>query len=200
MDGEEWIIIMKKIVAYTISIFLLLSYLVILFLAMNPKVSDEYRMFYIDRTLKYYIKDGGLKNFKTNQWFMYNSSSDSQLMNMGTGWSNPEENVTWTNGNESVVYFYLDSNPNGNYTFKIEYIGNTGYDYYLCINDNKKIDLKDEDSIMYTKIDATYLKEGLNKISIITDDDMLTVSEMYEGSTDTRKLGLYVAGVILENN
>ena len=64
---------------------------------MNPKVSDSYRLYYIDKSLKYspreYVEK--LLNYRLGEEVDFSSSEEPRVY-LGKGWSNQGERGIWT--------------------------------------------------------------------------------------------------------
>ena len=95
-------------IIYLISIILILSYIGILYLAKNPSVCIEYKLYYIDKTLNDWPGYGGLSyKLGDNVNFGMDSDKDASQKRKGAGWIDLGENGLWTNEYESILFFDL---------------------------------------------------------------------------------------------
>ena len=80
-----------KAAAYIISVLLVLSYLYILWQGMHPEnISKEYRMYYIEHTLKDWPGNGGLHyTYGTIEYF--DMEQEPQIKRSVGGWAEPDE-------------------------------------------------------------------------------------------------------------
>ncbi|MBO4242087.1 MAG: hypothetical protein IKT14_02165 [Clostridiales bacterium] len=90
---------------------LVLTYVAVLYLAVNPKVSNEYRLYYIDKTSRRWPGQSGY-DIKVGEPVIFNSENDNyKKVDRGRG-DVTEEGV----GIESdLAVIYLDSIPAGDY-------------------------------------------------------------------------------------
>ena len=102
-----------KAAAYIISVLFVLSYLYILWQGMHPEnISKEYRMYYIEHTLKDWPGNGGLHyTYGTIEYF--DMEQEPQIKRSVGGWAEPDEEEPgrWTVGeNAGLLYDIDDSN------------------------------------------------------------------------------------------
>ena len=72
------------IISYVVSALLLAYYLYVLFLGVHPKVTKEFRMFYIDHELKYRVPEGALA-VKPGVTLCLDGRDDSETTFYGVG-------------------------------------------------------------------------------------------------------------------
>lgn len=191
-----------KIAAYLLSVLLVAGYITILVLSINDTGDYlEYYMYYISDELARYVPVGELQNYVTD--VTYNYYSDDGLReagNMGKGFTSTDKGGTWTIGNKSELYFYVD-NPEYDYTFAATIPLNAGYNNYLCVNGEKVDDIKIVENGFYIRIPSKYFINGQNIISFETDEKVQRNCDHVPGSKDERKLNLYIkyAGLYLSD-
>lgn len=91
---------------YVISVLLILVYLLILWRGMHPTVSDEYRLYYIEKELIDWPGDGGLM-YTLGDELLFGVEIEQPSKSVGHGWSAREERGIWTIGGEAVLYLDL---------------------------------------------------------------------------------------------
>ncbi len=75
------------LIAYVIAIILAGTYLYVLYLSAHPVVSDEYRAFYMDHTLRYMVEENDLVVSGGQTRFLDGKEdSDSTFYGIGKGW------------------------------------------------------------------------------------------------------------------
>lgn len=155
---------------YMMTIILILFYIVVLIKSRNMNVSTEYRMFYIDDSLAYYLEDGGLKNYRTNQEFAY--VTNGTYRNQGKGWGAITDDGTWTCGPESFIYYYIQNMPadSDEYYLMIRMFESFEKCAEVIIN-QKKVGSKQigRDGILCIEIPVEMIKEGVNEIILRTE-------------------------------
>lgn len=157
---------------YMAAAVLFLYYVYVLLSSAQTDVSMEYRMFYIDDQLAYYLEDGGLEAYGVNVDFPY--VSDGMYRNQGKGWGSITEEGTWTSGPESYVYFYMDAEPKDNvsYSLKISTDGSICKPVTVFVNAVKAGKREAGVDGMYDIcIPADCLRVGINEMRLKTDAD-----------------------------
>ena len=100
-----------KAAAYIISVLLVLSYLYILWQGMHPEnISKEYRMYYIEHTLKDWPGNGGLHyTYGTIEYF--DMEQEPQIKRSVGGWTDPNETEPgrWTVGETAGLLYEVDN-------------------------------------------------------------------------------------------
>lgn len=174
--------------AYISAAFLLVFYLSILISGMKPSVSDEYRMYYIEDQLAYYLPDGELSQYGVNEKYEY--AADGKYRNQGKGWGDVTENGTWTHGAESYLYFYLEAKNNDGYKMMLETKESLGKSIFLLVNGKKISEWKIESEFLDMDIPVMYVQKGINEIVLqVRDED-----------GDEMEQGILVTAVGLEEN
>ena len=179
---------MKNYIKYVLSFFLFVFYLGVLYCAFDVDVTDEYRLYFIDRKIKYYMVDGELDEYKPDVKLKYDC--EGSYKNIGKGWSYPEENGIWTEGDESIIYFKTDEI--NDYILSLEYVSDFGYDYIFYIN-GEKCELVNAEPNSYTiKVLKENVKNGINEFVIKSKDEVKPVNSIVKDSNETRELGMFV--------
>lgn len=187
---------MKKRILLASSFILVFIYIFVLFYGTNYNhATEEYRMYYITRELKYYLPDGALKEYTVNRTFSY--STEGNYGNQGNGWSAVEEEGTWAVDGVSDLYFYIFALAE-EYRFVCEIASDLGYDNNIYVNDAlvgpiNMEGLEEKASIL---IANNFLHEGLNKISIVSNESVAPYNEAHV-SSDTRRLNTLIKSVAL---
>lgn len=83
------------IIMYSLSLFLFIWYCIILIDSLNPKVSLEYKMHYIEKTLIDWPGDNGL-NYKLGSKLMFGTEYNNMAKCRGNGWYQAEKKANWT--------------------------------------------------------------------------------------------------------
>ena len=113
------------IISYVISALLLAYYLYVLFLGVHPKVTKEFRMFYIDHELKYRVPEGALA-VKPGVTLCLDGREDSETTFYGvgqgfafeyTGHAMENTGYCYTTGEHNLLYF--DETGSGAHTLKL---------------------------------------------------------------------------------
>ncbi len=155
---------------YMAALFLFLFYIVVLLKSKEMDVSLEYRMFYIDDQLAYYLEDGGLQNYGVNQKLAY--VTDGTYRNQGRGWGEITENGTWTSGSVSYLYFYI-KNPSaatGGFDLIIHTSESVGKSAEVVVNQrNAGKNQIGRDGVFNVRISEEILREGVNELILQTD-------------------------------
>lgn len=187
---------LKNIVFYFGAVLLLAVYLLVLCESKDTsRVSDEYRMFYITKELKYYLADDGLKDYVPNQLYCY--KNEGNYRNQGAGWGLPEENATWIYEKDAYLYLYIDDNSK-DYQFCIFVQGSYGYNNYLYVNGENQGKVDVVDGIAAIEINKSCIVEGINEFCIHTENEILPLNVKNPESNDTRTLNLYISGIELK--
>lgn len=70
---------------------------------MHPSVSEEYRLYYIEKELIDWPGDGGLV-YTLGEELLFGAENEQPSKSVGSGWSAREERGIWTMGREAVLY------------------------------------------------------------------------------------------------
>lgn len=92
---------MRRVILIIAGLTLSVFYLYVLYLAYHPSVSEAYRLYYLDRQLKYYIKDLGKLDYRLGEQISFTGAQPNYYL--GTGWSFPEPWGVWTEGSEATL-------------------------------------------------------------------------------------------------
>ena len=96
---------MLRPIFFIFSMFFLVFYCYVTYIAFNPNVSNEYRLYYIEKKLLHWNNGEGLSyTLGTTLDFSKNIPYLSRH-----GWSHKEKSSTWSNGEFSELYFDLKS-------------------------------------------------------------------------------------------
>lgn len=98
----------RKMFFYLLSGSLCIFYMSVLLLG-NEDVADEYRMYYIDKTLQEWAGVGGLDYTLGEDMYFFSEAENAQKRK-GSGWSGAEWDGAWTIGTSSFLYFTNISN------------------------------------------------------------------------------------------
>lgn len=101
-----------RLFAYGLSIVLVATYMLILWSARSPQVSLEYKMYYIERTLREWPGNGGLAyELGTKESFATDDmAEEGYVKRLTEGWSYPEVLGIWTDGEQaSLIYIITDT-------------------------------------------------------------------------------------------
>lgn len=188
---------LQKYGSYVLAIVLFIYYFFGLYEASIYDVSDEYYMFYIERTLKNYVPDNQLKQYSENVCFEYKMNGN--YLNQGQGWSHPEANSTWCIGNESSFYVYIER-LQPEYVLEIKLNGDFGYENEIFVNGIRIDKLKaNDENLCSLSIPPDCLEQGINMFSIVCKDEVKKCCEVNTNLTDTRRLNLFVASIELKS-
>ncbi len=184
-----------KIIFYAITIILLAAYLLILIRgSIYAGNDDAYYKFYISKDLAYYSRPDEFKDYREGNMLEYNASGNYR--NQGRGWSPVDDEGTWCVGNESDFYLYIDD-PEGRYCLTIKVREQPAYKNYIRANGEYQGDVVFGDDDTASVTITSGLREGLNRFSICTDDEVYDTNEnrMY-GDYDGR-FNMYVENMTL---
>ncbi len=190
----------KKIVSvlmYFVAAVLFCSYLIILVRSLDSSnASDEYRMFYKEHTLAFYLHDDGLKEeYCSGTEAVY--LPDGKYRNLGEGWGPLGPNGIWTLDDNSTFYFYVDD-TSANQVITINCIDNVGYNNRLYVNGNPVGDIIFQDGVASLEISNTFLVEGINVFLIHTDDDVLPICELRSETESQYAVNMLIYSIKLE--
>ncbi len=164
----------KNLPLYILTALLLLTYLVILIKGLDKsRLDTAYRMFYIDDELKYWADMEELGNYREDTLFELRESGNYR--NLGKGWLLVGEKATWCVGNKSDFYIYIDE-PEKPHELVLDIKKDMGYKNYITVNGVYQGDVSINDDKASVTI-SSGLKEGLNKFSICTDEEVADVNE-----------------------
>ncbi len=178
---------------YFAAVLLLLFYLWSLSSGMDADVSAEYRMFYIEDKLAYFLADGEMSRYGVNEKCYY--VPDGRYRNQGKGWGTVMENGTWTSEAESYLYFQVDVEKGNRYQLRVDTMKSTGKSVIVLVNSKKAGEQKIENSgALNVDIPSSYLHKGINEISMhmrYTDQNekgmLVTAVELTETCLQDRK-------------
>ena len=186
---------MKKVLCYVAACVLCLTYIIILVFSLDTSNANVvYDLFYLKKELKYCPSMEEFLGYRENTLFEYTSAGN--YLNQGRGWGSAESTATWTIGNSSKIYIYVDD-PDAVYELQINTVKDMGYDNSLSVNGNEIGDLPHGETEHRIKIEKG-LTEGLNVFEISTGEDVLPYSTLKPKSKDNRQLNMYVSSVILK--
>lgn len=111
---------LKLIIAYLTALLSVGFCIYVLLISLNPKVSKEYRAFYIDKSLKYMPGEGQADVKIGTQLYLNGKDAESTFKGVGKGWSwnytgAAMENEGWcfTTGLDNYLCFF--NMPEGNH-------------------------------------------------------------------------------------
>lgn len=106
---------------YVVAILIIVIFeLMVIYNIAHPKVSEVYKLYYIDRKLKYWSGDNGLI-YKKGTLLSYKTIKAYLSAN---GWSEAENGFRWNNGRSAKLYFYTpEINYKGLLKIKISTLG-----------------------------------------------------------------------------
>ena len=181
----------KRILVYGIALIIGLVYVWILYLSIfDVHANDYYINYYITEESRYYLADGELEQYTSNNIFSYTTGSDN-YRNLGIGWNNDIENYgVWSLSGDNTLLFYDEEvDYSKNYTLYLNTSSSLDYSREIYINGSYIGDfVLDSNGAMYLSFDADCLADGCNTIEIITEDEVVPAYEKLEGATDTRTL------------
>lgn len=94
----------NAVVLYAVSGILVLFYIAVLVISMKPEVSWEYQLFYIDQTTEKFANNGAYR-YEMDTVITATTDSADDLARFDKGWSHPESDGTWTDGDSAMIYF-----------------------------------------------------------------------------------------------
>lgn len=183
---------LREYVMYITSVLLFVFYILVLFLSFKPKVSMEYKSFYIDKELKSW---GSNDSFSYTlgtplKFYMPNEEIYSRISN---GWSNLETDGCWTDGNAAKIFFKDLPNKDINISILVADMIAKGKIYFVA-NGNTMLSISPKDIFYNNKLEfqvpSHILLDGYLELEIIIDNPQST-------PTDSRKLGIRIKEVIL---
>jgi len=124
---------MKKRTIYIFLILIVCLFeIYVLFNIFNPKVSDHYRLYYIEKKLKYW-SHGKFPVYDNGELLSHTTIEPFLSSN---GWSHDESNHRWTDGKWSELYVYIKNSGNFKGLINLS-IGSLGkQEIHIYINDN----------------------------------------------------------------
>lgn len=160
---------------YVSAMFLFIFYIAVLGKSTETDVSLEYRMFYIDDLLTYYLEDNGLRNYGTDKDFFY--VTDGTYRNQGKGWGSVTPDGTWTVGPKSYIYFNIgkEMEDDDRYELNICTTESVGKSVQVVVNGKNagenQIGL---DGTFWIDIPASFVHKGVNEVLLQTGaEDMM---------------------------
>ena len=184
----------KNIPMYAITGILLLAYLIILIIGLDKSRLDmAYRMFYIDDELKYWADMEELGNYREDTLFELRESGNYR--NLGKGWLFVGDKATWCVGNKSDFYIYIDE-PEKIHELVLDIKKDMGYRNYITVNGVYQGDVSINDDKASVTI-SSGLKDGLNKFSICTDEEVADVNEDRTLNRQDGRRNLCVRSIVL---
>lgn len=88
---------------YIVNILIIVIFeLIVIYNIVHPKVSEVYKLYYIDRKLKHWSGEDGLI-YKKGTLLSYKTIKPYLSAN---GWSDAENGFRWSNGKSAKLYFY----------------------------------------------------------------------------------------------
>ncbi len=195
---------LKKISMYLIFLILVGWYSETLISALNPKVSREYKMHYIDKTLKDWPKDGSLKyifNTKLNFGLDYKGKDDG-IKCRGEGWHDPSPKGNWAKEKADLYLDLSGQEISSDGELELKLHGN---------EDNSKVDIL----VNEKAIDSFYPsnKEEKYKFKIPKDilkEEFLCITFKVDSSTEQKRIknkrelknfhGVFIRSISLNND
>ena len=180
MSGK---ILMKKVICYGLSLMLLTFYLFLLLSGIHPKVSLEYRMYYVDRTLANWPGNGGLQYEPGEPLsFCMISKDPYRIRRRGKGWGRlMPDGCRWSQERADVYFTGMEQRE---YTLEASLTGLAG-DVLAVANQKELGSLQiNEDGAYTVRIPA----------DCIGDDGWLTLTlvlQPYSSETLLQRIVLY---------
>lgn len=174
------------------SIVLIPVYAYVLFAIFNPKVSQEYVNYYINKTTSLTVKQqqdlkksGSMIPIALGNSYLHDDNEHLVF----DGWSGAEETYRWSDRKNPRILFHLSISavPMGLYKIRIQALPNGTQELTLSINKVRsyKYILNQEQEITM-EVSSLDLKDGLNEIAFVIPD------ARQPGNGDTRTLGLAI--------
>jgi hypothetical protein len=202
---------MKRNVLLIGSGLLVAFYLYVLQLAANPHVSVEYKLYYIDQKLKYWPEKNGL-SYQLGMPIHFNKKKE--VVNLSRkGWSEPEQQGTWTIGHQATLYLLLNSDTVSDRIIlklnarPILHKNHPELRISITINDIKigKTEYKMDDINNINGMHATYYifpshlikKDMLFRVGILIENPVSP--KFIKNSNNSRLLGIMVRDITLSN-
>ena len=186
--------VIRKVVFYLIAAALMVFYIYVLLL--KPNYSEAYRMFYVTHEFKYFCYEEDFALLVPDSQFAYVTNGFSK--NQGDGWADPEDNGTWSVGNESK--FYIKADASKTYQLKMLIPSDFGYANKVYVNDKCIGDVKwNDERLVVIDIPAGTLNDGMNEFSIRTEDEiaLYPVYDIKDEEMQDKPCNLYVTAIKL---
>ncbi len=147
-------------------IFLVCSFeTFVIYKIFTPNVSDEYKLYYIDKKLKYWTRGKSL-DYKPGDLLDFKEIS---LYLSRNGWSNAENSFRWTDGSSSEIYIKIPTNNiKGILTLHIKTLGKQKIIVKICGIEIASKDVNSNNQIINFTFDPSLLKN--NSVNIIHFD------------------------------
>lgn len=115
----------RRVLYYGISFLLVVAYVAVAGLALNPDVSPEYRQYYVEGNVESWPGENGLDYEPgTRLYFGANASNETvELEHRGKGWSAKESWGAWSRGTEAHLVFILDDRPSSGLNLSVNATG-----------------------------------------------------------------------------
>lgn len=191
-----------KIALYALSALLLAAYLFVITRPLDDNlISIEYRMYYLNSDLAYYLPDDAFKTtYCANSELSYALISDEpiHLNNIGSGWGTIGNEGIWTSGDESYFYLYVDD-LSTDYELVLHVRDSLGYHNEILVNGNSLGLLECGEDDVIVDIPSSALINGINKFEIRTSDTVGPMSDIRPESNDPNPYNLFLSGMVLRN-
>lgn len=151
--------IAKKVLLYAFSAILVISYFVILYISINPNVSWEYKLYYIEKETDIWPGNHGY-DYELGTKIETRLENKQNCKRFGKGWGEYTEEGLWSNGKKSNIYF--GNLPNKDLTFEMEIsecLLNKKMEIYF--NDKLKAEIEPEEVKKEMKIIKEVKKEDI---------------------------------------
>ncbi len=167
-------------------------YAAVLAASMNPEVSWEYQMFYIDQSAERFAADGEY-SYVTGEVITTESDSADNLVRFDKGWSSPEPDGMWTDGNTAVIYF--DNIPQKNLSCSIELMNKVHCSSVAIFANDTEIGTFSADELSEGLITAEIPGEAIDEGHLILTFDIENPTVI--GEQDNRHLGIKCRSIVL---
>jgi hypothetical protein len=145
----------QMIFVYIVCVVLIIWYLLTLYAAANPNVSEQFKLYYITNDLSDWPGDRGLFLLESqNYCFSSEPGLDEPILHRDSKWNDLGEDFMYSQANSAGLFIRLDDSMEG-------------IDWILSIN--VKSDVKDAELIVTLdnqKLGSIYLTENFNNSSI----------------------------------
>lgn len=139
---------------YLVIVIIALMYIYILYCGQNPKVSQEYKLYYIDNKIPNHLQAGQLL-YEYGDNIIDNSEGKLNICDRGNGWGGIETDGVWTMDGISYVLFEFNEEVTDDIMLILNILGTS--------NEDIKVELYANDNLLET---LTCSNIGENKIII----------------------------------